>query len=138
MRLRAKKESSAQAVVAVINSNDDLVALLRETLEDEGLNVTTAHIREIKSGREDLPKFLKRHRPDVIIYDLAPPYSDNWRFLHLVRESFGDRGLVLTTVNKKALEKTVGRTGTFEIEGRRSDLSRVVRTVLDEVKKRHR
>jgi CheY-like chemotaxis protein len=124
--------------VAIINSNDDLVALLRETLEDEGFMVVTTHIRHIKSGKEDLPRFLKQHDPDVIVYDLAPPYCENWRFLGLLRETFGSRGLVLTTVNRKALEKSVGRIDVHELEGRRSDLSRVVRAVLDEVKTRKR
>jgi CheY-like chemotaxis protein len=125
-------------VVAVINSNDDLVALLREALEDEGVAVVTAHIHEIKSGREDLPRFLEKHDPDVIVYDLAPPYCDNWRLLGLLREPFGERGLVLTTVNRKALARTVGRVEAHEIEGRRSDLRRVVRRVLDEIETRKR
>ena len=120
--------------MAVINSNDDLVNLLRETLEDEGLNVVTTHIHDIKAGREDLPRFLAKHDPDVVVYDLAPPYADNWRFLGLLRGAFGERGLVLTTVNRKALGRTVGRVDAHEIEGRRSDLSRVVRSVLDALK----
>ena len=125
-------------MIAVINSNDDLVGLLREALEDEGMAVVTNHIHDIKSGREDLPRFLKKHDPDVIVYDLAPPYCDNWRFLGLLREPFGDRGLVLTTVNRKALAQAVGRVDVHEIEGRRTDLSRVVRRVLDEIKTRKR
>jgi CheY-like chemotaxis protein len=131
--LRGRKDTR-RAIVAVINSNDDLVGLLRETLEDEGLKVVTTHIHEIKAGREDLPRFLKKHDPDAIVYDLAPPYSDNWRFLELLRGAFGDRGLVLTTVNRKALLKSVGKVDVHEIEGRRSDLSRVVRSVLDVLK----
>jgi DNA-binding response OmpR family regulator len=122
-------------VVAVINSNDDLVAILRETLEDEGFNVTTAHIRDFKAGREDLPRYLAKHEPDAVVYDLAPPYADNWRFLRLMRKHFGERPLVLTTVNRKALERAVGKSGAHEIEGRRTDLSRVVRAVLDGIKK---
>jgi DNA-binding response OmpR family regulator len=125
-------------VVAIINSNDDLVALLRETLEDEGFNVAVAHIRDMKAGRENVPAFLRKHEPDVIVYDLAPPYRDNWQFLDLLRKAFGDRGLVLTTVNRKALTKAVGRVDVHEIEGRRSDLSRVVRAVLDKVKSQRR
>jgi CheY-like chemotaxis protein len=124
--------------VAVINSNDDLIAILRESLEDEGFSVVTTHIRDIKDGREDLPRFLERHDPDVIVYDLAPPYCENWRVLGLLRDAFGKRGLVLTTVNRKALERNVGRVDVHELEGRRSDLSRVVRAVLDEVKTRKR
>lgn len=125
-------------MIAVINRNDDLVGLLREALEDDGLAVVTTHIHDIKSGRQDLPRFLKKHDPDVIVYDLAPPYCDNWRLLGLLREPFGDRGLVLTTVNRKALAHAVGRVDVHEIEGRRRDLSRVVRRVRDEIKTRKR
>ena len=138
MPLLRRRKDTRPALVAVINSNDDLVNLLRETLEDEGLNVVTTHIHDIKAGREDLPRFLKKHDPDVIVYDLAPPYAENWRFLGLLRGAFGERGLVLTTVNRKALRRSVGRVEAHEIEGRRSDLARVVRSVLDALKTRTR
>ena len=43
----------------------------------------------------------------------------------------------LVAILREALEE-VGHTGAHEIEGRRSDLSRVVRPVLEAAKKRRR
>jgi CheY-like chemotaxis protein len=138
MAFLSRRARRRRPVVAVINSNDDLVALLREVLEDDGLQVVTTHIRQIKSGQEDLPRFLREHDPDAIVYDLAPPYPENWKFLRLLRDTFGARPVVLTTVNRKALTRAVGRVDAHEVEGRRTDLSRVVRAVLDELKSARR
>ena len=44
-------ESQARPVVAVVNTNDDLVQALRHVLETEGYAVVTTHIRDIKAGK---------------------------------------------------------------------------------------
>jgi hypothetical protein len=54
-------------VVAVVNSNEDLVNIIRETLEDEGFTVCTGHIAHIKHGQEDFLQFLDQHDPRVVI-----------------------------------------------------------------------
>ena len=32
-------------------------------------------------------QFVEEHKPDVIVYDVAPPYDTNWTFLRLMRNS---------------------------------------------------
>jgi CheY-like chemotaxis protein len=115
---------TAPRVVAVINSNEDLVRIVREALEDDGYTVATAHIAHIKQGQEDLLRFLEQHEPDVVVWDLAPPYSENWTFLQTLRAipQFGQRALVLTTVNAAALKAEVPDVKALELRGRRDDL----------------
>ena len=110
-------------VVAVINSNDDLVRVLRDVLVDRGFQVVTGHIRDLKSGRQDFAEFLTAHNPGVVIYDIAVPYEDNWTFLQTLRQlpEVQDRAFVITTVNKRVLDERIGDNDAIEIQGGHAD-----------------
>jgi CheY-like chemotaxis protein len=128
---------TALTVVAVLNSSTDVLDLMREALQEEGFTVVVAQVPEIKRGREDLVAFLQQHEPAAIIYDIAPPYAENWNFLRLIRdmETARGRAFVLTTTNRRALEETVGPTDAREVIGKPYDLAEIVdavRTALDQ------
>jgi response regulator RpfG family c-di-GMP phosphodiesterase len=110
-------------VVAVINTNDDLVQSLRKVLVDEGYYVVTGHIADLKSGRQDFSEFLNAHRPSAVIYDIAVPYEDNWTFLQTLLKlpETAEPIFVITTVNKRVLEERVGKTDAIEIKGGHAD-----------------
>jgi DNA-binding NarL/FixJ family response regulator len=123
--------TGSKPTIAVFNSSDDTVELLRTALEAEGFQTVVGHIPEVKKGEIDLIDFINHHTPAVIVYDISPPYDANWRFLRLVRSSepLQRREFVLTTTNKPALEQLVGDTEAFEIIGKPYDLRRVVDAV---------
>lgn len=118
-------------VVAVINSNADTVEMLRLALQLEGFESVTAHVEEIKRGLLDFPRFLEEHDPRVVIYDIPPPYDQNWEFLKLLRttDAMRDRAVVVTTTHKGHLEQLVGPTDAIEIVGKPYDLNQVIRAV---------
>lgn len=119
-------------VVAVVNSNEDTVEMLRECLVHHGFtNVVTGHIHDFKTGAADFPRYLAEHDPAVLIYDIAVPYDKNWTFLRLLLDSESMRGrkVVLTTTNKKRLEELVGATDALEIVGKPYDLDQIVAAV---------
>jgi DNA-binding NtrC family response regulator len=122
---------SAQPRIAVINDNDDVLALMRRWLESDGFTVVTEHVTNLKDGRLDLAEFVEAHDPEVIVYDVAPPYEHNWAFLKVVQGSEPARGrpFVLTTTNKAALERFVGPTGAHEILVKPFDLGEVTAAV---------
>ena len=124
----------AGVVVAVVNTNDDLVNVLRNALVAEGFNVVTAHIRDIKAGRQDFSAFLREHAPAVVIYDLAIPYEDNWTFLETLRQlpEARKQRFILTTVNKRVLAQRIGRQDVIELQGGRAD---DLDPLLEQVKK---
>jgi DNA-binding NtrC family response regulator len=119
------------ADVAVLNSSDDVVELLRVVLQQAGHRVVTAHLPDIKRGDIDLAQFVRQHDPLVIVYDIPVPYEQNWTFFKLVREApaMQGRAFVLTTTHKVNLERLVGPTDAIEIVGKPFDLNRVVEAV---------
>ena len=123
--------SADRPVIAVFNSSNDTVELLRTALEQEGFQTVVGHIPDLKKGELDLVGFIEHHAPRVIVYDISPPYEPNWTFLRLVRSSQAARGrhFVITTTNKPALERLVGPTEALEIIGKPYDLGRVVASV---------
>jgi DNA-binding NtrC family response regulator len=118
-------------VVAIINSNEDVVEAIRLILGDAGFVTIGAHLVDFKKGRRDLVAFLQEHDPRVIVLDIAPPYEENWNFFQLMKNSQAARGrqFVLTTTNKKILEDLVGKTSTIELVGKPFDLDEIVKAV---------
>ena len=131
--------SNAPPVVAILNSNDDLVELLRSLLEQAGFVTVTGHIDEVRRGQLDLVNFVKQHQPQVIVYDLVPPYDRSWNYLYLLRDSEPLRGrpFVLTSVNAARAEEVVGRSEmVYEVVGKHHDLDRIVAAVREASKAR--
>jgi CheY-like chemotaxis protein len=117
--------------VAVINSSEDTVEMLRTLLQQEGWETATAHVDDLKRGRVDCLKFLEAHDPGVIIYDVPPPYDQNWAFLRLLRSSRAMEGrvVIVTTTNKAALERFVGPTDALEIVTKPYDVDILIETI---------
>jgi DNA-binding NarL/FixJ family response regulator len=127
-------------VVAVFNSNDDVVDMLRIVLQQGGFVVVTGHIIEIRDGKLDLPDFLQQHDPRVIVYDIVPPYDVNWAFLNHLRESEAMRGrrFVLTSTNAdKVVELTHTCEQVHEVVGKPYDLDAIVEAVREAARGQH-
>jgi CheY-like chemotaxis protein len=119
-------------VIAVVNSNEDTVEMLRSCLQQHGFSsIVTGHIHDFQKGLSDFPAYVAQHDPAVIVYDVSLPYEQNWRFLRLLLDTEAMRGrkVVLTTTNKLRLEELVGPTEAIEIVGKPYDLDRIVGAV---------
>jgi hypothetical protein len=66
--------------VGILNSTEDVIELLVGVLEDEGYAARAAYIPEFKRGRGDLTAWLGDLAPTAILYDIPPPYGENWAF----------------------------------------------------------
>jgi CheY-like chemotaxis protein len=122
---------SDKVIVALFNSNSEVLELLREALQVSGYAAVIAHVSEVKSGRLDMIKFVEEHQPEVIVYDIAPPYDTNWTFLRLMMSSEVMRGraFVVTTTNKRVLEGIIGPNDTLELVGKPFDLEQITGAV---------
>ena len=111
-------------VVAIVDTSEDIVALLRELLAADGFRPVARFVPDFREGREDLDAFLQEHDPAVIIWDIALPYDRNWAYFQEASASAAARGrrFVLTTTNKRALEELVGPTPAHELVGKPYDI----------------
>jgi CheY-like chemotaxis protein len=130
--------ASGPHVAAVINTAPDTVDLLKDALEQAGLLVVTGYTHDIRDGKLDLQAFLTTHRPDVIVYDLAPPYDRNWAFLqHLRSTTLTGYRFVLTATNCRYVDGLVGRDErVYEVVGKADDLGAIVQAVREAVRAR--
>jgi len=121
-------------IVAIVNTNPDLVRLLRVNLERAGFVVFEIHIEEIRLGVTNVESFLNQHDPKVILYDVAPPFDQNVRFLDHLRSATGFEGrqFVLTSVNSRRVEEIVGLDETvYEVVGEPDEVDQIIRAVKE-------
>lgn len=130
--------SSRVPVVAILNSNDDVVEMLRMAIEQAGLVVISAHVDAVKRGDAAIYEFVNEHDPDAIVYDLVPPYDRSWLFLEHLREtSLRGRRFVITSTNaRKASELAGTAEDIYEIVGKPYDIDRIVDAVREAVRAR--
>jgi DNA-binding response OmpR family regulator len=120
---------AAPRVVALVNASDDTVEMVRRMLGTSGfICLVGCHFADLKKGTIDFNRYVEKHQPDVVIFDISPPYGENWDFFKTLRDGRGmiGRGLVLTTTNKARLDETVGAdSNAFEIVGKPYDLDQI-------------
>lgn len=119
-------------VVAVINTSPDTVELLRMLFEQSGFLVVTGLTYDIRDGRMNLEAFVRQHKPDVIVYDIAPPYDRNWAFFQHLRAAdiFRSIPVVLTTTNKRSVRAFVSDAPEIhELVGKPYDLDDILQAV---------
>jgi DNA-binding NarL/FixJ family response regulator len=124
----------APLTVAVFNSNDDVVEMLRIALEMEDFVAVSMHMDEVRRGRFTLIDFVREHNPEVIIYDLVPPYDHSWRFLEHLRatpEMQGRAWVVTSTNPQRASELGRSDETVLEIIGKPYDIARIVQAVKE-------
>jgi DNA-binding response OmpR family regulator len=121
--------STSRHVVALFNASDDTVEMVQRMLDASGYScLVGCHFADLKKGRVDFARYLDLHSPEVVIFDISPPYKENWLFFKTLRDgpAMQGRGLVLTTTNKARLDEAVGDDSkAFEIVGKPYDLDEI-------------
>jgi DNA-binding response OmpR family regulator len=119
-------------VVAIFNTSEDTIDMLRIVFEQSGCIVVAAFTHYLRDGKLDFEHFMREHQPAVVIYDVAPPYEQNWRlFQHFYgRPVCRDVPFVVTTTNASQVKKIAGgNQHLHEIVGKPYDLKELVRRV---------
>src|SRR3954471_4242124 len=98
-------------VAAVFNTSPDIVDLLRQALEPAGIVAVSVMTHQIREGAVNVEAFLQQHNPQVVVYDIAPPYEANWHlFQHICEmDAMRDRQVVLASTNAQHAERLGAR-----------------------------
>jgi CheY-like chemotaxis protein len=123
---------STRPRLAIVNTNEDLIDLLKAFFEGEGYEVVTAHVRVLRTQTEDLERFIAMHDPQILLWDIAMPYDENWRYFQIIKQSPVMRGrrFVLTTTNEKRVREVAGVDEEIvEVVGKPFDLQRLTEAV---------
>jgi hypothetical protein len=121
-------------VVAIFNTNDDTVELLRTVIEQAGFVAVSGHVDDIRRGKLDVEEFIGANHPRVILYDIAPPYDRSWNFFEHLRQMPAIRGkhFVITSANVERARELCGTSEQiYEIVGKPYDLERIVKAVKE-------
>lgn len=124
--------SDRPPVVAIFNTSPDTVEMLRIVLEQAGFVVLGLYTYDARDGRINIEDLFNQHQPDVVIYDIAPPYDKNWReFRHMCSmPALAKRKFVLTTTNILRVREAIDNPPEmFEIVGKPYDLGVIVEQV---------
>jgi DNA-binding NarL/FixJ family response regulator len=93
-------------MVALLNSSEDVIARLREALDEGGFRTVAAHVADVQMGVLDLIAWMSETPADVILVDLPRPDGRALNFLRLLQhvDVLQRCGWILTTTHKDALE----------------------------------
>jgi DNA-binding response OmpR family regulator len=136
----SRATKTAEGIVALFNASDDTIDMIQKLLTDSGANQTLiwCHFADLKKGIVDFQKYMERHNPEVVIFDLSPPYDENWKFFKTMRDAavMRGRGTVLTTTNKARLDEVLGEDShALEVVGRNKDLEEIDAAITAETGK---
>jgi len=95
--------SASNRTILVVDDSQDLVEILRITLEWKGFNVRCAY-----SG-EELFASLKEQKPDLIILDIMMPEMDGLEVLTRLKENPDTASIPVILLTAKALDEDVLR-----------------------------
>jgi CheY-like chemotaxis protein len=117
-------ESWEGLTLLLLNGHSDTIQLLSDWFGALGAIVHHSRTLDLCGNLDTGGTMLQTLRPDAILFDLAVPYERNWECFKRLQSIglFGDIPIILTTVNRAALERLVGPTDSFEIIGTPHDL----------------
>src|SRR4051794_32537311 len=118
----------SRPTVGILNAAEDMVDTLRACLREEGYAICAASIPDLKYGRRDASAWLGALAPTAILYDIPPPYEENWAFSQWLRAlpAAARHRFVVTTPNAARLERVVGPADAIEFAGESFDLGEIL------------
>src|SRR3982074_1075943 len=136
----SNSKKTAEGIVALFNASDDTIDMIQALLTQAGgaQSLVWCHFADLKKGVVDFKKYLNKHNPEVVIFDISPPYDENWQFFKTMRDAevMRGRGSVLTTTNKNRLDEGLGTDShALGVGGKAKDLEEIQAAIAVETAK---
>src|ERR1700738_3140586 len=136
----SSSKKTAEGIVALFNASDDTIDMIQALLTEAGSaqSLVWCHFADLKKGVVDFKKYLQKHNPEVVIFDISLPYDENWQFFKTMRDTevMRGRGSVLTTTNKNRLDEVLGTDShALEVVGKAKDLKEIQGAIAAETQK---
>ncbi|MGH7266605.1 MAG: hypothetical protein ACREMB_17420 [Candidatus Rokuibacteriota bacterium] len=77
--------------IAILYADLHVTGRLQSVLEDAGFETEAARLAEIRDGELDLLAFFEEHDPDLVLYEVSPPYPQSLTFMRLLQNLPGAR-----------------------------------------------
>lgn len=122
---------SPPRVVVLFNRTSDTLLMLRVALEHAGFAAYPVLIGA-DADAQQLEAAVSRERPDVVVYDVAPPYEPEWRLLQEVKRtgSLARCYFVVTSTNRAQLQRLAAPDPQiFAVFGTPYDLKEIVEAI---------
>jgi hypothetical protein len=91
--------NTTKGVVALFNASDDTIQMVHKLLVDlgDGQSLIWCHFADLKKGIVVFEKYMEKHNPELVIFDISPPYDENCTFFKTMRTNkiMKGRGSVL-------------------------------------------
>jgi len=138
----AQADPPSKRTVALFTSHAGAYETVRHMLHALGYLATVGcPTAELRSNSVSFSRLLVKFEPQVVIFDIDPPYQENWRlFGPLFRDAAMEgRGLVVSTPHKLALDHAMGKqSGSIEMLGRpfaAHEIEAAIETTMKRVQK---
>jgi DNA-binding response OmpR family regulator len=110
--------------------------MLHLALQRAGFETIDAPLQEFDRGMATALAFLRERDPEVVVYDVSPPYERTAAFCCDLQEADDRRAWVITSTNPQQTAKDLrGRSERYELIGKPYELEHVVAAVHRAVRK---
>ena len=120
--------------VLAVNTDSGVLALLSKALEDAGYEPIPMRLADLNVGGGLLP-FATRLLPDAIVYDVGPPYVENWSRLQGVLATGAiTMPVIVTSTDPEAFRDHIGSGKVYALVGKPFELGTLtneLRAALD-------
>jgi hypothetical protein len=79
------------AAIAILNADPSCTGPVQTALQDAGFETVAAGLGEIRAGELDVLTFFQEHDPDLVVYEVCPPYPQSLTFMRLLQSVPGAR-----------------------------------------------
>lgn len=122
---------ASSKIIGVVNCDQDIVDILDYVLGQKGYKIVSAQ-------EKDLYAFFKKNSPDILFWNITPPYDKNLSYCHKIMNDNTAKGkrLILTTTNEIVLKKLT-RNWRVDIVEQPFDLNSVAKLIRGGQKQLH-